>query len=576
MFLKLQRVTFLASSLVISLSMAIAAVAQSIPPEGGTIPQEFPVSPVDPTPPDLPFPLPDEPPSAPPRPNLRAPSPSLIPGCPPSPDDSERFFVREIVVSGNTVLQEQIERLSRPLKRRSVTFEDLVCLRSKITELYVNHGYITSGAFLPNNQDLSSGVVQIQVVEGELEQIEISGLNRLRKGYVRSRLRMAATTPVRQQRLEKALQLLQLNPLIAQVNAELTAGSAPGRNLLLVEIQEAPAFNAAIATDNYRSPSIGSQQGNLVAAHENLLGFGDRLSAAYGVTQGLDLYEIDYAIPINPADGRLSFGYSNSDTRIVEDEFEDFEIESETETFSLNLRQPIFREPEREIALGLSLDVRRRQTFLLDEPFSFSVAAEDGETRVTVLRFFQDYVERGSTRVLAVRSQFSIGLDALYATINDIGTDGRFIAWQGQFQWVQRVSSRALLITKIGVQLTPDSLLSLEQISLGGVDTVRGYRENQIVTDNGVLGTLELRLPLTANSDALQLAPFIDVGTGWNDQAPDPETETLLSTGVGLRWLVTPNLSLRLDYGIPLISVDDGGDSLQENGLHFSVRYQPF
>lgn len=558
----------------------IAAVAQPLPPEEEeTTPPEPIIPPIDPTlpqPPGLPFPLPEEPPSPPPEPNLLVPSPSLIPGCPPPPDESERFFVREIIVSGNTVLQEEIEQLARLLKRRSVAFEDLVCLRSEITELYINNGYVTSGAFLPNNQDLGSGVVRVQVVEGELEAIEIGGLSRLQAGYIRDRLARAATTPVRRQRLEEALQLLQLNPLIAQVNAELTAGSTPGRNVLLVNIQEAPAFRAGIGTDNYRSPSIGSQQGTVSLGHENLLGLGDRISVEYDLTQGLDLVDIDYGVPINAADGRLSFGYTNSDTQIVEDEFEDFNIEGETEIFSLSFRQPVVREPEREIGLGLTLDISRRQTFLDEVPFSFSEGPEEGESRTTALRFFQDYVDRGPRRVLAFRSQFSVGIDAFDATINDTGTDGRFVAWQGQFQLVQRVSSRALLITNIGVQLSPDSLLALEQISLGGVETVRGYRENEIVTDNGVFGTVELRLPLTANPERLQLAPFIDVATGWNNEAPDPETETLLSTGVGLRWLVTPSLSLRVDYGIPLISVDDEGDSLQEDGFHFSVRYQPF
>lgn len=63
-----------------------------------------------------------------------------------------------------------------------------------------------------------------------------------------------------------------------------------------------------------------------------------------------------------------------------------------------------------------------------------------------------------------------------------------------------------------------------------------------------------------------------DNGTAWNNRDP----ATLASLGVGLRWLVGEDLSLRLDYGIPLISVDNRGDSLQENGLYFSVRSQPF
>ncbi len=102
---------------------------------------------------------------------------------------------------------------------------------------------------------------------------------------------------------------------------------------------------------------------------------------------------------------------------------------------------------------------------------------------VSVLRFYQEWVHRNTTQVLAARSQFSFGIDAFDATVNNTGTDGRFFSWLGQFQWVQQLSKRILLLTRITTQLTPDSLLSLEKFSIGGVDTVWGYRQNQLVQE---------------------------------------------------------------------------------------------
>jgi hemolysin activation/secretion protein len=46
---------------------------------------------------------------------------------------------------------------------------------------------------------------------------------------------------------------------------------------------------------------------------------------------------------------------------------------------------------------------------------------------------------------------------------------------------------------------------SIEQFSLGGIDTVRGYRQNQIVADNGVFGSVELSVPLTSNPEVLKI-----------------------------------------------------------------------
>jgi hemolysin activation/secretion protein len=548
-------------SFLILLSLPLRAIAQVPPPDPDTFPQ----------------PLPSESPEPPPKPNLQTP-PNQTSECLAPATDGDRFLVKNIEILGSTVLQPEIAALIKPFENNRVTFEELICLRSQITALYIDNGYINSGAFLPNNQDLNRGLIKIQIVEGKLEKIEINGLNRLQEGYVRSRLERGADRPLNQQSLEEALQLLQLDPLLEQVNAELTAGSTPGQSILIVNLTEAPAFHGSIAIDNYRAPSTGSIQGSLLVSHDNLLGFGDRFSTEYSLTddEGLSILDLRYSIPVNALNGTVDLRFENSDSNIVEEEFDEFDISSETQTISMGFRQPIIRTPDNELALGVALDLRRSQSFLLDEPFSFSVGAENGESNVTAIRFSQEWVDRSPTSVVAARSQFSFGIDAFGATINDSGTDGSFFSWQGQFQWVQQLSPRVLLLTRFDAQLTPDSLLSPERFSLGGVDTVRGYVQNQLVADNGFLGSMELRIPLTSDPSLLQLTPFLEVGTGWNESSPNPDPSTLVSVGLGLRLLLDNSLSLRLDYGVPLIAVDNEGDSLQDNGLYFSLRYQPF
>jgi hemolysin activation/secretion protein len=530
--------------------------------------------------------LPTQPPKTPQEPKLQTPQNSTsIEGCQistelnqPYSNYQDRFFVKDIQVTGSTVLQPEIKKLiqNSQLKYRTATFADLICLRSRITALYLQNGYVTSGAFLANNQDLSQGIVQIQVVEGELEDIQITGLNHLSENYVRSRLRIGATTPLNQQSLETALQLLILNPIIATVNAELTAGKRSGSNVLLLDIQEADAFSTTLALDNYRAPSIGEIQGSVNLAHNNLLGFGDRLSAQYDFTEGLDLYNFSYAIPWNADDDTFGFSYDNGNSKIIEARFRDLDIQSETETISFNLSQPLLRSPNQEFNLSFGLDLHRRRTFLQGEPFAFPLGGQDGESNTTVLKFSQDWVNRNRDRVLAARSQFNIGIDAFDATISNIEPDGRFFAWQGQFQWVQQLSARNLMVARVGGQFAPNQLLSLEQFSLGGVNTVRGYQENQLITDSGILGSIEFRIPLTKNPNTLQLTPFFDFGTGWNNEEPESDPATLASLGLGLNCSVASQLNLNLDYGIPLIAVDDEGDSIQENGVHFSLSYQPF
>ncbi|MEH2198536.1 ShlB/FhaC/HecB family hemolysin secretion/activation protein [Nostoc sp.] len=553
----------------------LAAFAQSTPPSGVTIPPNIPGK-VEETIPK-PLPSPSIPPTPPAQniPILPSPQPENLPDT--TFPSGESFHVKEIQVTGYSVLKDEIIKLKQPLENKDITFEQLLQLRSQITKLYVDNGYISSGAFIPNNQDIASGVVQIQVVEGELEGISILGLKRLQTAYVRSRIARLAGKPLNQKRLEEALQLLQLDPAIKRVNAELTAGSTPGNNILQVTITESPAFHAGVIFANDQSPSVGSEQGTVFIAHDNLLGFGDKFNAEYAASEGLDIYNINYSIPFNALDGTIGVRYSNSGSRIIESKFSDLDIRSEAETLSFNVRQPLTHTPNNEFALGLAFDLRRSQTFILNDiPFSFTEGPENGKSKVTVIRFSQDWLQRNANSVLAARSQFSFGIGGFDATVNDSGTDGRFFSWVGQFQWVQRLSPRILMLAKVNTQLTPDSLLSLEKISIGGVDTVRGYRQNQIVADNGVVGGVEVRIPLTSNVQTLQLIPFVDIGTAWNNRAINADPQTIASLGLGLNWQPLNGLVLRADYGIPFMGTSDRGTSLQDNGFSFSVRYQPF
>ncbi|MEL6816484.1 MAG: ShlB/FhaC/HecB family hemolysin secretion/activation protein, partial [Cyanobacteria bacterium J06598_3] len=345
---------------------------------------------------------------------------------------------------------------------------------------------------------------------------------------------------------------------------------------LILDLEEPNPFDIFTSTDNLRSPSVGSFGANVSGSYRNLLGIGDVFSATYGLTEGLDIYDLALTFPVNSFDGSLRFGYSNSGSRIVEDTFRDVGIRSDTNTLSLGFRQPIFRSPSQAFALGLDFDRRRSQSFILDDvPFSFSEGPDEGLSKISALRFSQEWTNRGADRVLAARSQFNLGLDIFDATNNASGPDGEFFSWLGQFQWVEQFSPSVLSLFKVNAQLTPDSLLPLERFSLGGVGTVRGYPQNQLVSDNAVNASAELRIPLTKNPNVLQVTPFLEAGAGWNNSGGRLGSNVLVGTGAGLRWQASPNLFLRADYGIPLVGISDRGSSLQDNGFYFSVTYQP-
>jgi len=519
-------------------------------------------------------------------------SPSLDPIFPsqpqlpavPAPDPLDvTIRVEQIQIVGSTAFTaEELQGAVRSFIGKDVTYEELLAIRTQITQLYRDRGYTTSGAFLPP-QDLTDGSLTIQVVEGVLERLDIQGLERLQPGYIRSRIGRAATPPLNLHRLEEALHLLRLNPLFDRVQAELSAGTAPGLSVLTLTIQEASALTLGVAGENYDSPSVGSMSGRIYASHRNFSGLGDRFTAEVRDTRGLTQYSIGYEVPLNPRDGTLSLRLTSGGSRIIETPFEPLGIRSQSSTISLGFRQPLILTPTTEFAAAIFLDLRESETFLFDTiPFSFSPGPERGKSQVTALRFSQDWVNRSNNRVLAARSQFNLGLPLFNATLNDRGVDAEFFSWNGQFQWVEAFSPDTILVARLGAQIAFDSLLPLEQFSLGGLDTVRGYRRNQRVADSGIVGSLELRLTVLRDPGGwgiLEVSPFFDFGTVWNRDGtltPISGPTTLASVGLGARWQLNRTLSARFDWGIPLVPLESQGHTLQDRGLVFSIRFQPF
>jgi hemolysin activation/secretion protein len=114
---------------------------------------------------------------------------------------------------------------------------------------------------------------------------------------------------------------------------------------------------------------------------------------------------------------------------------------------------------------------------------------------------------------------------------------------------------------------------------MGGRRSVRGYRQNVRIGDNGLRFSLENQIALWRDASGrptLQLAPFVDLGTVWNSQArrDQPDQRFLLAAGVGLLWQPFPAFNLRLDYGLALVDLSDRGNNLQDDGLYFTLNYR--
>ena len=525
-----------------------------------------------------------------PAPPDRSPAPpngAATPKQPPAsvrinlPNDS-RFVLQGVRVVGNTVLdQADIAHVTAPFLGRPAGLADIESIRQQITLLYVNHGYINSGVVVPD-QTVVGGVLTLRAIEGRLTGIAVTGTRHLNPSYLTSRLARGVSVPFNVNDLARQQQILLQDPALSRINLSIQPGLAPGEARVVGDVTEARRYTLTVQVANNQSPTVGEVRGQLAGTVANILGVGDLLAAQYGRSAGLNDGAIAYSVPVASDDTRVSVRYDINNTLVTNQSLEQLNITSNYQSVSLGLSRPFYRTPEQALTLGLSAEYRRSQTFLLGQPFSFAAGADNGKTNVTVLRFYQDWLDRNAERVIALRSTFSQGINALGATVTSAAPTGQFFTWLGQAQYVRRVFGNSEVLARGSLQLSEDPLFPIEQFVLGGFSTVRGYREYLSATDNAAIGTLELRIPIarlalpalgstTTDSGFIQLAPFFDHGTGWNTRRATPANSNLSSVGVGVRWLIGFGTAAEAYYGYGLNHVVGRGNSLQDEGLSFRI-----
>jgi hemolysin activation/secretion protein len=166
------------------------------------------------------------------------------------------------------------------------------------------------------------------------------------------------------------------------------------------------------------------------------------------------------------------------------------------------------------------------------------------------------------------RTQFDIGptlsVRGLGSSPSEFDTkrykaESNFIYVRGDLSRQQDLPGNFQLYVKAQGQVSNQSLINSEQFSLGGQDTVRGYLESEVLADEAIAGTVELRSPpleqyLGPDVNSWRVFLFTDGGWGaivdpLQDQQPN---FTLLSVGAGTRLQLIDHLNGTVDVAVPL------------------------
>jgi len=512
-------------------------------------------------------------------------------------ESSDKLYVHQFEFEGATVFSDQeLSSIVASYLDREITPEDLFDARDALTRHYVDKGYINSKAFLPNMQ-IFNGKLVMQIIEGRITGIKISGNKRLRTEYIAPRLKKAIqfdnNEPLNINVVQKRLKLFKKDPRIKKITAQIEPQAVVQNAVLHIIVDESRPYQAAISFDNHKPPAIGSYAFNVNASLVNLTGWGDSLHGEWGFIEETDEYAVSYSVPVSKWDTTLSFGADRSVSTLATIPQLAQDVVSRTETFSAALHHPFYKTLSQEFAMALQFDRRRNKTTdVSGAPYFLNPIVADNVSQASILRFYQEWVRRDLKQVFSARSAFNFGLNLSDTTAyDDAYPDGHFAAWLGQFQWLQCMKIKrlpdSLMLMRLNLQLSDDPLLPMEKFVIGGSSSVRGYKENLMTTDNGIVGSLEWRFKLAQfqipwfdkkmKDGDLWFCPFFDIGRGWNVNSPDPEPDEIYSAGLGLRGSLNNTFQFKIYWGLGLKDVaDSGAYDIQKDGVHFEISANLF
>ena len=497
---------------------------------------------------------------------------------------TEKFKLERVRFHGNTVFSTDVlVAIAAPFAGREISLAQLEELRQLLTRHYVDRGYVNSGVLIGSGS--ADGVVLFEVVEGILSSVRLRGLERLDENYVVRRLVHDSDGPFNLDVVRERYQLLLGDPLFLRMNARLMPDARPGEATLDIDAVRARPYHLSVAANNYRPPSIGANAVSLSGWVRNLTGQGDVLEASvqappdHASESG---YNIAWRMPIGFRGTQLSVAFDHDRSAVIEEPMKVLNIKSTHDTRDIGISQTIAETLRQKISIGINSVKRESRTSLLGMPFSFNPGEVDGVLKETIWRFWQEYTYRSETQVVALRSTFNQGKNDLQVIAGlppVLIPDTRFRFWLGQVQYARQVMENGAQIVVRGTrQDTGDRLTSIDSMSIGGVSTVRGFRENQLVRALGETVNIEFEYPLASsgpNGLNTTLTPFYDFGRGRNQGS---RATTIDSVGIAtrVRWR---GFGLDLVLAKPLRSPEftkSKDDTLQDKGVHVQLSYDFF
>ena len=499
--------------------------------------------------------------------------------------------LRKIEILGNTQVSSAV--LSAAVQSfigKKISASDVEEMRVILTKVYVDAGYINSGAVFVMPTDRQTDRLQFHIVEGRLLELRVKGQKDLNPRYLETRLR-AADEVLNMNLLRERFQLLLQDPLFERIQSRLLPSGKLGEAVLELEVTRKPSYSWSIFANNYRTPAIGEAVLGGAFTARNLTGNGDNVDLQIAKSSGAAPYHLAWNLPLPQPEQALSLSWDRGRSAVVEAPLDTVDIHSRTSALEMKWTYAAVNQLARRVDLSTSFVRKFTHNSLLGEDFSFSPGEVNGRSSVQALKFSQDWSERAEQFGWLARSQFVVGkthaLPIDDASASPSGNTSfqkdvprqHYLLWNGQTNYLRPISSwGASFLVRGQWQWSNAKLLPMEKASLGGSATVRGVRESSLLRDQMQLLSFELQKNfsgLSENYKNLQLTPliFVDIGRAQNK---GEAWQNLSSYGFGLRlqngaWQAELTKARQLHKSLH-ISAEKS--TLQDSGVQMQVMYK--
>lgn len=508
----------------------------------------------------------------------RRPPANLQGTLPPAPAATNNgcWNINTITLTGaNNMPQEKQDSLIKGYEHRCLGVVDVQQLLSDITRYYIEKGYTTTRAYLPQ-QDLTTKKLTLDIVEGTVEKLK----SQQDKGrlYLDNAFPGVEGSVLNLRDIEQGIDQLNRMPS-NNATIDIAPGTTPGQSVIAIKNAPTKPWHVSVNLDNYGSRSTGQEEASATLGYDDLFGYNDMWSLTARRSTDID----DFTKHSNSFNGFVSipYGYTTFTYGMAVSDYDSklltpgpiLALDGHSNSEFLAIDHVLFRDQGQKFTLSATLTKKEQENFIAGNQLAVS------SRPLTILDLGGTYTNTFFGGSSSLNVLYSQGMDILGA-YGDVGgmpdnaPHAQFqklslnASWSRPFQFAGQDFTWSSAVT---AQKGFDVLYGTEQISIGGFYTVRGFYEDSLANDTGayIRNDLSLRRALgTLWGQDLVFKPYIALDGGTvHGPSRDTPHGSMLGGGVGMT-LSAGDFAFDIFTGKPLISPG----SIGPQGFHALSR----